>query len=141
MGTLTETDPTAREFVTEILDKALLWNILKVVIQFLHTKNVQQVRAEFGFVLDRHIKGKPQAQNQIVQLSDLESFIKSGLDEGKINWGRSDFIFRPVGADIAFMLCNDADLHFASADVSLLLELGRKISSIGIKVYDSGRLI
>ena len=35
MGTLTETDPTAREFVTEILDKALLWNILKVVIQFL----------------------------------------------------------------------------------------------------------
>jgi hypothetical protein len=68
--------------------------------------------------------------------------IKRGLDEGTIEWaGMSDFLFHPIGAEVAFMLCNDADLHFASADSSLLSELGHKISSSGIKVYDSGRLI
>ncbi len=142
MGKLTKANPTARELVTEILDKALWRSALKVILQFLHAKNVEQVRAEFGFILDRDLKGKPQAQDQIVQLSDLESFIQRGLDEGTIEWaGGSDFLFHPLGAEVAFMLCNDADLHLASADSSLLLELGHKISSSGIKVYDSGHLI
>jgi hypothetical protein len=39
------------------------------------------------------------------------------------------------------MLCNDADLHFASRDASLLMELGREIRASGIKVYDSGKLV
>jgi len=139
---LTNANPTAREFVTEILDKVLWWSTLRVVVQFLHAKNVEEVRMEFGFVLDRELEGKAQAQNQIVRLSDLEFFIQRGLDEGTIEWGGgSDFVFRALGAEVVFMLCNDADLHFASADSSLLSELGHKISSSGIKVYDSGRLI
>jgi len=81
-------------------------------------------------------------KNQIVQLSDLESFIQRGLDGGTIEWaGGSDFLFHALGAEVAFVLCNDADVHLASADSSLLFELGHKISSSGIKVYDSGRLI
>jgi len=64
------------------------------------------------------------------------------MDEGTIEWEKaSDFCFHPLGAEVAFMLCNDADLHFASADSALHLELGDRISSSGIKVYDSGRLI
>jgi len=142
MGKLTKANPSARELVTEILDKVLWWNTLKVIVQFLHTKNVEQVRVEFGFVLERDLEGKPQAQNQTVQLSDLESFIQRGLDEGTIEWaGGSDFLFHALGAEVAFVLCNDADVHLASADSSLLFELGHKISSSGIKVYDSGRLI
>jgi hypothetical protein len=142
MSKLTKANPTAHELVTEILDKVLWWNTLEVIVQFLRAKNVEQVRVEFGFVLDRDLKGKPQAQSQIVQLSDLESFIQRGLDEGTIEWeGGSDFLFHPQGAEVAFMLCNDADLHLASADFSLLLELGHKISTSGIKVYDSGHLI
>ena len=142
MGKLTKANPSARELVTEILDKVLWWNTLKVIVQFLHTKNVEQVRVEFGFVLERDLEGKPQAQNQIVQLSDLESFIQRGLDEGTIEWaGGSDFLFHALGAEVDFVLCNDADVHLASADSSLLFELGHKISSSGIKVYDSGRLI
>jgi hypothetical protein len=142
MSKLAKANPTARELVTEILDKVLWWNTLKVIVQFLQAKKVEQVRVEFGFVLDRDLKGKPQARSQIVQLSDLESFIQRGLDEGTIEWaGGSDFLFHPQGAELAFMLCNDADLHLASADSSLLLELGHKISTSGIKVYDSGHLI
>ena len=142
MGKLTKANPSARELVTEILDKVLWWNTLKVIVQFLHTKNVEQVRVEFGFVLERDLEGKPQAQNQIVQLSDLESFIQRGLDGGTIEWaGGSDFLFHALGAEVAFVLCNDADVHLASADSSLLFELGHKISSSGIKFYDSGRLI
>ncbi|HEY1470257.1 MAG TPA: hypothetical protein VGF61_14535 [Candidatus Acidoferrum sp.] len=142
MGKLTEGNPTARELVTEILDKDAWWSTLKVIVQFLHAKNIEQVRVEFGFVLERDLEGKPQAPSQIVQLSDLESLIKKGLDEGTIEWaGGSDFLFYPVGAEVTFMLCNDADLHFASTGTSLLLELGHKISSRGTKVYDSGHLI
>ena len=145
MGKLSTAHPRGRELVTEILDKALWWSTLKLIVQFLRAKNVEHVRVEFGFVLHRNREGKPQtqkAQNEIVQLDDLESFIKKGLDEGKIEWaGGSDFFFHSLGADISFMLCNDADLHLLSEDSSLLLELGRLISSNGTKVYDSGQLI
>jgi len=142
MGSLTKSNPTARELVTEILDKVVWWSTLKVIVQFLQVKNIEQVRVDFGFVLNRDLEGKSQAQNQIVQLRDLESFIQKGLDGGTIEWaGGSDFVFHAVGAEVAFMLCNDADLHIASTDSSLLLELGHKISSSGIKVYDSGQLI
>lgn len=51
------------------------------------------------------------------------------------------FFFYPLGADLAFMLCNDADVHLASADSSLLSELAHKISSSGVKIYDSGQLM
>jgi len=92
MGKLTKANPTARELVTEILDKVLWSNTLNVIVQFLHDKNVEQVRVEFGFVLDRDLTGRPQAQDQIVHLCDLESFIKRGLDEGTIECGE-DQIF------------------------------------------------
>ena len=142
MGSLRESNPTARELVTEILDKVVWWGTLKVIVQFLQSKNVEQVRVDFGFVLKRDLEGKPQAQNQVVQLSDLETFIQKGLNEGTIEWaGDSDFVFNAVGAEVAVMLCNDADLHVASTDSSVLSELGHKISSSGIKVYDSGQLI
>lgn len=72
---------------------------------------------------------------------DFESFITRGLDEGKIKWARSDCFFYPLGADVAFMLCNDADLHFLSANSRLLSELAHAISSSGIKVYDFGQFI
>jgi hypothetical protein len=142
MGTFTEANPNARELLTEILDKTRWWSTLSLITGFLHSKRVERVRVEFGFVRDRDLEGKPQAQNQIVQLDDLEAVIKKGFDEGTIEWAKgSDFLFHPLGTDLAFMLCNDADLHFASADSSLLMELGHKIRSSGIKVYDSGRLI
>jgi hypothetical protein len=88
MSILTKSNPAARELVTEILDKGLWWNTLKVIVQFLYAKNVEQVRVEFG------------AQVQIVQLSNMESFIKRSLDEGKIKWGRSDCCFYPLGSGV-----------------------------------------
>jgi hypothetical protein len=142
MGTLTEANPNARELLTEILDKTSWWSTLSLIVDFLRSKRLERVRIEFGFVLDRDLEGKSQAQEQIVQLDDLDGFIKKGFDEGTIEWAKaSDFLFWPFGTELVFMLCNDADLHFASADSSLLMELGHKIRSSGIKVYDSGRLI
>jgi hypothetical protein len=134
---------SAREFITEILDKPLWWATLKVIVEYLQAKNVEQVRVEFPFVLHRDLARKPQAQDQIVQLSDLESVIRKSLDEGTIEWSRrGDFRFHPLGAEMGFMLCNDADLHFASSSDSMLVEFAHKISASGIKVYDdSGRLI
>ncbi len=142
MGTLKTTNPNARELLTEILDKTGCWNTLRLIVEFLSSRRVDKVRIEFGFVLNRDLEGKPQPPSQIVPLGDLEAAIKKGFDEGTIEWaGSSDFLFDPVGADLAFMLCNDADLHFASADSSLLMELGQKIRSIGIKVYEDGKPI
>ena len=142
MGTLTKANPNARELLTEILDKSQWWSTLRLIVEFLRSKQVEEVCIEYGFVLDRDLEGKPQAQSRIVHLVDLEAVIKRGFDDGTIEWARmSDFLFHPVGAELAFMLCNDADLHFASADSSLLMELGHKIRSGGIKVYDSGKLI
>jgi len=142
MGTLKEANPNAHELLTEILDKRRWWSTLSLIVVFLRSKSVERVRIEFGFVLDRDVEGKPQAQNQVVQLDDLEAVIKKGFDEETIEWAKtSDFLFHPLGTDLAFMLCNDADLHFASTDSSLLMELGHQIRSSGIKVYDSGPLI
>ena len=142
MGTLTEVNPKARELSTEILDQTRWWGTLRLIVDYLRSKRVERVRIEFGFALDRDLEGKPQAQSQIVQLDDLEAVIKKGFDEGTIEWAKaSDFLFHPLGTDLAFMLCNDADLHFTSTDLSLLMELGHTIRLSGIKVYDSGRLI
>jgi hypothetical protein len=142
MGTLTKANPNARELITEILDEPIWWSALKLVVEFLRAKNVEKVRIEFGFVLDRDIAGKGQGKDQVLQLADLESFVRTGINEGTIERkGLSDFLFYPLGADSAFMLCNDADLHFASAEASLLAELGQALRASGIKVYDSGRLI
>jgi|SRR5579862_1142719 len=141
MGTLTKANPNAREFVTEILAETPWWNSLNLIVEFLRSKAVEQVRVEFGFVLDRFNAGKEQPSNQVVKLADLERFIKAGLEEGTIErHGSSDFLFYPSGIELTFMLCNDADLHFASTDFSLLRELGRTLHASGIRVYDSGRL-
>lgn len=142
MGTLRDTNPNARELLTEVLDTRSWWSTLRLIVEFLSSKRIDEIRIEFGFVLDRDVEGKPQAPSQVVQLQDLEAIIKNGFEEGTIEWAQaSDFIFNPVGADLAFMLCNDADLHFASTDPSLLMELARKIRSSGIKVYDHGEAI
>jgi hypothetical protein len=142
MGILDKANPDARELVTEILDEADWCGALKVIVEFLRSRNVERVRVEFGFVLDRDLKGKRQGEDQVVQLSELESFIKAGIDEGTIEQkGSSDFFIYATGVELVFMLCNDADLHFASSEPALLAEVGRTLSSSGIKVYDSGRLL
>lgn len=142
MGTLTKANPNARELVTEVLDETAWWSALKVIVEFLCAKNVERVGVEFGYILDRDIAGEQQPRARIVELAALERFIKRGLEEGTIEWkGGSDFLFYPLGTDVAFMLCNDADLHFASTDSSLLAEVGNALRSSGIKVYDSGKLI
>jgi hypothetical protein len=142
VGTLTDTNPKARELVTEILDETLWWSTLKLVVEFLHAKTVEKVRVEFGFVLDRDIAGKPQGRDQVVELADLESFIRAAIDEGTIERkGPSDFLFYPLGSELTFMLCNDADLHFASTEPPLLAEVGCALRASGIKVFDAGRPI
>lgn len=111
-------------------------------MELLRAKAVERVRIEFGFVVDRDIAGQEQGRDQVIELVDLERFIRAGINEGTIEWrGTSDLRFLPVGTDLAFMLCNDADLHFASTQPSLLAEFGHTLSSNGIKVYDSGRLL
>ena len=142
MGTLTKANPNARELLTEILDKTSWWSTLRLIVEFLNSKRVENVRIEVGFVLDQELEGELQPQRQVVRLLDLEAVIRKGFDDGTIEWGRSsDFLFHPVGTDLAFMLCNDSDLHFASADSELLMELTHRIRSTGIKVYDHGTLI
>ncbi len=134
MGTLTKNNPNARELVTEVLDKTLWWTALGLIVEFLRAKNVERVRVEFGV--------KQQPPIKLLQLSDLKGFVEKGFEEGTIQWKRtSDFFFYPLGTELAFMLCNDADLHFASADSVLIAELGQALRSNGIKVYESGHAI
>lgn len=74
MGSLTESNATPRELVTETLRQVAWWSTLKVIVQFLQDKSVEQVHVDFVLVLKRDLEGKSQAQNQIVQLGNLESF-------------------------------------------------------------------
>ena len=68
-----------------------------MVVEFLGAKAVERVKIEFGFVLDGEIAGQQQGQDQVVRLADLESFIRTGIDE-TIQWnGSSDFLFYPLG--------------------------------------------
>jgi hypothetical protein len=112
---------------------ACWWGTLRLIVEFLQSKRVENVHLKFG---------KSQVQSQTVPLSDLTIMIRRGFDEGTIEWAKtSDFIFHPLGIDLAFMLCNDADVHFASSDLSLVMELGRIIRDGGLRVYDSGKPI
>jgi hypothetical protein len=142
MGTLTKNNPDACEFVTAILTEELWWLVLKLIVEFLRARAVQQVRLEFGFILARDLSGKPQVPSRTVKLDAVEPSIRAAFERGTIEWRKlSDFCFYPLGADVAFMLCNDADVHFASANLSVLTEIADSIRSAGIKVYDSARSI
>jgi hypothetical protein len=138
----TQSNPNLRELVTEVLDRTGQRSVIKVVVNFLRAKNIQQVRVVIGPVWGRDEREKVDGSDQTIPLGDLESFIEQGLNEGTIEWGRrSDSHLYPTGADLDLMLCNDADLHMTSADASLLLDLGRVISASGIKVYVSWQFL
>jgi len=142
MGNLMKTNPDVHEPVTEIFDLPLWQKSLGLIVEFLRAKGVQEVRVEFGYVLDRDLAGKQQPSDRLVGLNDLERLIEAGLADGTIEWKRSsDFLFYPAGLELAFKLCNDADLHFASANSSLLMEFPHQLRRSGVRVYDSGRLI
>jgi hypothetical protein len=84
MSKLTKDNPNARELVTGILDEELWWNTLKLVVEFLRAKAGEEVRVEFGFVLDRDLAGKEQGKNQTVRRADWGGYIRSGMEEGTI---------------------------------------------------------
>jgi hypothetical protein len=131
-----------REFVTEILNEAQQRDVLDPIVRFLSSKGVESVRAEFGFVLKRDLRGEQQGEDTVVPLSEVQQFIERGLSEGTIEWsGTSNFRLLPVGLDLELTLCNDSDLHFASSNPALLMELSRLLSDHGVKVFDSGKLV
>ena len=131
-----------REFVTEILNEAQRRDVLDPIVGFLSSKGVESVRAEFGFVLGRDLRGEQQGEDAVVPLSEVQQFVKRGLNEGTIEWsGTSDFRLLPVGLDLELMLCNDSDLHLISSNPALLMELSRQLSDHGVKVFDSGKLV
>ncbi len=138
----TPSNANLRELVTGVLDRTGQRTAIKVVVNFLRGKKIQQIRVKIGSVWGRDEKMKLDGSDQTIPLSDLESFIEQGLNEGTIEWGRdSDSHLYPTGTDLDLMLCNDADLHMTSADASLLLDLGRVISASGINVHVSSKFL
>jgi hypothetical protein len=94
----TQSNPNLRVLNTEVLDRTGQRSAIKVVVNFLRAKNIQQVRVEIGSVWGRD--GKVEDSDQTIPLSDLESFIEQGLNEGTIDWGRrADSHLYPTGTD------------------------------------------
>ncbi len=126
-----------REFVTEVLDDSQRTVALAAVINFPASKGVHDVSVEFGFVVERDLRGEDQGTDGSVTLTSLQTFIERELEDGTIEWsGTSDFVFSPVTLEMKFRLCNDSDLHFSSAKDSLAIELSHEMVDKGIKVYD-----
>ena len=140
MGSPKGSNPDISEVVTQILDEDLLWNAVGALTELLSLKGVKEVQVTFGFILERDLRGEAQPTDRIIELAGLKAFIEEGLREGTIEWnGQSDFVFEPNSIDLKVMLCNDADLHFASADTALLDELGRALKGAGIRMYSDGQ--
>jgi hypothetical protein len=139
MGSLLIDYPDAIEFVSEVLDEPTFRNCLRVIAHFLRSRGVQRVQVDFGFSVERDLKGEPQLAARLVPLAELEGVVETGLDEGLIEWnGSSDVVFSAVGAEMRCMICNDADLHIASVDQALLQELASQLTTLGITIYADG---
>lgn len=135
-------DSVWHEFLTEVLDEASWPSVLTTIVEFLRERDVDNVMAEFGFVLSRDLRGEKTPDNCVIALNQLQTHMEQGFRDGTIEWGgSSDFQFAPLGLRMAFMLCNDEDLHFRSPEMDLLLDLGRRLSRCGVKVYHSGKLV
>jgi hypothetical protein len=142
MSTPENVDLQTREFVTDVIDPLRWSEILEVIVTFLSGHGVAGVRVEFGFGVQSDSLGASIPDDQIVPLGDLDAFIRRGLEQGIIEWGgTSDFIFSPTGTDMKFILCNDADVHFASSNVELLMALSHALAAKGLRVYESGKII
>jgi hypothetical protein len=130
------------EFVTEVLDESSWTSVLTTIVEFLRERSVENVTVEFGFVLARDLRGEKTPENRMERLDELEALMERGFKDGTIEWGGgSDFHFTPVGLSIQFLLCNDADCHFSSSHLHLLLNLSQRLSRLGVKVYASGNLV
>ena len=130
------------ELVTEVLDESSWTSVLTTIVEFLRERSVENVTVEFGFVLARNLRGEKTPENRMERLDELEALMERGFKDGTIEWGGgSDFHFTPVGFSIQFLLCNDADCHFSSSDLHLLLNLSQQLSRLGVKVYASGNLV
>jgi hypothetical protein len=126
-----------KELVTEILDEQRWQSAVAIIVAFLASKQVESVEVEFGFVLERDLRGETAPEDRTVPLHQLECVIEDGLQQGTIEWaGTSDFIFAAVGTDLKFKLCNDADLHVSSADSALLKNIANALSAGGVKVFE-----
>jgi hypothetical protein len=137
MNTVSDSNPQIREVLTEVVDDVQQLSVLSVIVDFLASNGVENVNVEFGFVVDRDLRGETQGEDAVVPLMKLQQFIERGLSEGTIEWsGTSDFRFSPIGLKLQFMLCNDSDLHFSSANPTLLSELTRMLRASGVKVYE-----
>lgn len=128
--------------MTEVLDESSWANVLTLIVEFLRERGVENMTAEFGFILARGLRGEKTPEDRTVRLDQFEALMALGFRDGTIKWGGdSDFHFTPVGLSIEFLLCNDGDLHFSSPDFDMLLKLSQPLSKHGIKVYCSGDLV
>jgi hypothetical protein len=126
------------EFVTEVLDESSCAFVVALLVGFLRGRGVETVTAEYGFVVDRDVRGDTTAENCTVPLDELEALIQQGMRDGTIEWGgSSDFRFKAAGLPVEFVLCNDGDIHFSSSDSGVLREVGERLSKNGINVYGS----
>ena len=130
-----------QEWVTGILDESSWDKVLAAIIAFLRDRKVETVRVEFGFILERDLRGETVPQPSQVPVPELQAFIERGMREGTIVWGEGDFQFSPVGLPMDLMLCNDADFHFSSPDSTLLLDLAHRLMDCGVEIYKSGELV
>jgi hypothetical protein len=134
MGTLKTLAPDLQEYLTESLDELNWWAVLRLIIQFLHESRVSKVHVKFGFVLD--LDGKDQGIDQTVEIDQLESFISDGLANGTIERkGMSDFVFSSEDGSFFVMLCNDADVHFASNPNTLAPLVCARLESLNFQVF------
>jgi hypothetical protein len=68
-----------REFVTDILDESQQNDAPNIIVHFLASKNVTSVKAEFGFDVERDLRGEKQGEDAFVPLAELQQFIQRGL--------------------------------------------------------------
>lgn len=136
MGKIYPGQPQIKEICTEILSEEQLWKILRRLIAFMSLHGVETVNIEYGFILDRHLAGLPDPINRVLEIVDLENTVRSGLEEGLIDWGgMSDFVIRCPKIGLGIMLCNDADIHFAFEKENMIDEITNLCKEENIKLF------
>ena len=108
------------EWLTPVLDEGMWWMALRATLAFLREQSVQRLQLHYGFVLGRDLQGQAQGVDGIVEIDQVEATIVDGLRAGIIQrQGDSDFVMLTVGLSFGIMVCNDADIHFASDNLAL----------------------
>jgi hypothetical protein len=121
------------EIRTRILSNEALQSELQFTLTFFNLYSRGNIYVLLGIGCD--IPGGEMYQEIQIDNNKLREFIETKIAEHIYHLGNDDLIVNDKVADIEFTFCHEHDIHFKSADQTLLTSVKTRWTEMGYQTY------